>query len=274
MVKVQHIIFFIEAWLSILLNIGGVYLLVTQKTIKVSHILLIHLSCLEIINTIANISSGYYRFILGIIEPVEISMVGVPFYVGQMVAIILVTIDRVIVVYWNIKYHIHVTKRRLAYTLLLIWSLLLLYGIFLAYFWSRLLLTISFLSCTISVVVIFILGYVYIALKVLYGRNTIGANPQQKLKWKVPFFLVLSFVLLILVPEFLSLHKPIPIDILVVVVYINYLLDPVVYIFGLKSTRTRMLSYWCNKNSSVLTKVLRRVSVVGIPLYQPTGTNN
>ena len=113
------ICWFIIAIASLILLCTGCYLLFSEKNKKAIDYLLIHLCCVELLTLIWDGTKTIGLFFLEVKPNVkstllEIYKVGsVLLVVGQMMSVILLTVDRVLAVKLTIRYIVFVTKRRI-----------------------------------------------------------------------------------------------------------------------------------------------------------------
>ena len=156
--------------------------------------------------------------------------------VGQMISIILITVDRVVAVKFCLQYRAIVTKKRLLILLAFCWAVCISHGFIVWYFPFEVLNKIL-ATWEILVTVVIVAGYGYIiAIVQQRNRNLVEDNNHKirrpNLKLTVPALIVLTFFFFCLIPDLLlAIGVKFSLWILSSF-YFNFTTDSLIYIFG------------------------------------------
>ena len=267
MALIQEIVWCVEAILSLIFNFGGVYLLVTEPKIKVSQLLLLHLSATEIMSICKDLVAGYYIFVLNTYPSFWFRSLTSPIFIAQMLSVIWITIDRVMVVYLGLKYKSQITKKRVCLALVCGWVVCYAHS-FLIYYGPKLIHRQICLAWEFLVLLVVTSSYKYIfkyipikrsrTLKTLYSTVS-----KRRLNVKVPFFIVIVFSLFVFLPSLLLNFFTVDYSTLAAVVYIHYLINPVVYVFGSHKIRHRLQKFWCHGKQKQRMKSFSSMTSIG-----------
>ena len=159
-----------------------------------------------------------------------------------------ITLERVLAVLLTIKFRLMVTKRRLALVIAIIW-LISLSTVMMLRFSRKVRFNHIMLFLDSLLIIIYVGSYSYIFITVkkrrraLRGQN--GGPNTNGLNLKVPFLLVLTLVCFNLIPDlvlFAGLKRPRWYS---SIFYINYISDPLIYLFGMPECKKRIKVMCC-----------------------------
>ena len=260
----------IEGLTGVILNILGLYLLLTDKRVKVHHLILIHLSGFDFLYLTLEVA--YHSSVLILYGDVStrhmLKKIATTFLlVGQYQIITLLTIDRVLAVALTVQYKALVTRRRAAYIFTVVWMVCWAHIPY-SYFTGKTMLTTVW---TLSVLAFIVVSYVYIALKMrIYHRSfqrelsNSSVTKAMTLKHRIPLLIVISFIVFICVPNLLWSFVGVS-PWYYGVRFLNYTLDPLVYILGCPRHRNRVMKYFRR-----LGKLSRDEEVIGFEMTDIT----
>ena len=255
--------YFIVIWillltLAVILNALGIYCIYKTKISDIQKVILINLSIAEIIIAItAGAGRTLEVFDHGVRNHKE-SMFLALFYVGvnfvYYLIMIYISIDRLLCIFWNLKYKYYMTIKTIQKIILFIW--------FLGFISSIPLYLVPFKDATLilgkvcvildgAFIIISILAYAVIAFKlrerVKKIPSMIRRNSNQSLSKRkhlvVPLCIVLSFVLFYIIPDILFAFEMFTKNrLLFNIVYCwwctSLSCDPLIYIFFNKKVRS------------------------------------
>ena len=245
---------YVLSFVGIILNIFGVYCLhKTKKVGKNQRIILTNLSAAKMIAVPMFCLENYYTFFSPLYQPKSYLMVSrySDFTVTILVLIgmSLVTVDRLLCVVLCLKYKVYVTEGRLIKVVVFIWLLTFLLS-FLAYFPPYSFYLLKLLGCCFLFITV--VTYSTIAYKLkkrtrdfASAVNTANTerNPFRK-HYIIPFLIVISFVILAVIPFDLSLfakHSKLLDLVRFPIMSINYIVDPLIYMFLQQDVRKTAL---------------------------------
>ena len=256
--------------LALILNLLGLFLLVTHKRKSISHLCLIHLCIVEVIfytfdisyktrcvmlfNWTSNRDDFYWK------KPWTLVL-----SVAQYLSVMLLTTDRVLAVRLGLKYKFVMTRKKFLLALVVTWVLCLLHYPY--YFLTRrhtiYLFWYSALGAFITISYIYIIANVKISVKNSQGAATFPG--QKRVKYEVPFLITLTIACLYFIPEVL-IELGIYTIWYNVVWALNFLCDPLIYIFGSLAIRKRLKQCWSGETrrsraSTIDAATLRRLSL-------------
>ena len=262
-------IIFITLWsfeglAALILNFLGIYFLVTEKKYKIMHFLLIHLSLVEMI--FISIEVVYHSralYVYGVASPspgyrLE-KTINLVLLVSQFMSVALLTFDRVLMVRLGLRYEILVTKQKLALVILIVWMISLLH---IPYYWLTKATTI-YLVWEVTLAVGVVISYVYILVSIYMSQRSLRGARQQmvsrRLKYRIPLLIVVSLLVFYILPELMLTLGEDNTEWFYLFWFLNYLCDPLIYMFGLPFIRLRVYSYWqgvlCNDRIEPTTAV-------------------
>ena len=231
--------------------IGGYFLFSNRKK-KVIDYLLLHLCFVELALLFWDAAFTIRHKVQGK-DPatyLDIYKVGsIALVVGQMLSLILITFDRVLAVKLTIKYRAVVTKRRTLILFPCCWALCMIYGIVIHYSSDFSVFKVVLSTWEIIVVIIIFFGYGYIILVVQSRNRKFAASGQRvqrpNIKLAVPTLVVVTFVLLVLVPD-LIITLGVQHNIwFTCSIHLNILTDSLIYIFGSGRIKCRIKNWFC-----------------------------
>ena len=244
----------IEGILAVILNLFGLYFLITHKKQKVTHILLIHLTCIDIVYICLEV---IYHSIDLTVHPNTATrhwwkrIASLVLMIMQYQTVSLLTLDRVLAVKFCLRYGVVVTKRRAKYALVFIW---LICACHTPYFiltngwngwWNGWRILVFWV---ILVLVFFIVAYLYIVIKVIKYKREFREITQQlthpPFKYHVPLLIVISFLCTITLPEMFRQFEVLNYTWGACAEYLNYIFDPLVYTLGCPHIRYRIRCLW------------------------------
>ena len=211
--------------------------------------LLLHLCSVELATILWDgfHTTRYIVLSMDLSRLIKVHQVGlIMLLVGQMISIILITVDRVLSVKLTIKYKVMVTKSRLLIILVVCWAVCISQG-FIVHYASHEVLNKKLSAWEILVAIIIVVGYGYIFIKTRYGDRRLAYITQQQrrttVKPTVPGLIVVTFVFLCLIPDLLlAIGVKFSLWILSVF-YLNFMTDSLIYIFGSGQIRTRIRKF-------------------------------
>ena len=233
-----------------ILNISGLYLLATAKKKKIMILLMIHLTCMELSCTLFWTIEETYHYLFKE-WPIADSK---PIVIAPMTATCLtlaaITLERVLAVLLSIRFRLIVTKKRLALVLACIW-LVSLSTVVVLKFYRKDIYNHILLILDLQLIAIYVGSYTYILITVKRRRqefiSTNGGPSRNRLNLKVPFLLVLTLVCFWFIPDLIlvaGIIKERP-NWYTSIVYLNYISDPLIYLFGIPECKKRMKSKIC-----------------------------
>ena len=237
-------IVYIMVFISIILNIFGVYCLHKTKEVgKNQKIILTNLSASKMIALPMFCSQIYYMFLSPQYIPKSYTMLSpyVDFFIVSLIlfGMALVSADRLLCVILCLKYKVYVTKSRLIKVVVLIWLLTFPLSL-LAYFPPYYSYLLKFLGCCFLFLTVFTYSTIAYKLKKRTRQfasavNTanIERNPFRK-HYVIPFIILISFMILGVIPFDLSLfmkHTKLLDLVRFPIISINYTVDPLIYLF-------------------------------------------
>ena len=235
------ICWFIIAIASLILLCTGCYLLISEKNKKAIDYLLIHLCCVELVALVWDGTKTIGLFFLEVKPEVkstvlEIYKVGsVSLVVGQLMSIIFLTVDRVLAVKLTFRYRVVVTKRKILILFVFCWIFCFLHGLITYFFLISVYNLVLNIWGIITFIVIFF-GYGYIIIVVHMTNRELAVNNQvsqrRNVKLIVPAGIVITFVLLVVIPDWI-LEIGVPYSPwFLCSFHANYLCDSLIYILG------------------------------------------
>ena len=222
-------IFLTEIIIVLLLKITGLILLSTAKPRRPADFILINLICTEGLLLISHACLWWD------VPPIlENRIETVIPWAAYYQTLCMIMLDRVLSVRLHIRYRILVTKRRIMLALLCVWLISILHIV--PSMWLRNAHLITFVAWGGIVVLVFIIGYTYIMLAIK-GRtknlsSTLGTATQQNPKYKIPVFIVLSFLLLYLIPMTVYFGWRKHLKLFIIIGELNFIADQITYILG------------------------------------------
>ena len=218
----------------------AVYGLLKKKSKRVGHMLLLHLCFTEFLHILWDLIFYSLHFHTQIVLDSRIHLLGnVLFGLSANQTIAWITVDRILAVKLTLRYRVMVTRKKFYCLVCLIWSISVVQSIS-CWFTPDEIIKIRWLIWDTIVSLIVIFGYIYITVAVFLRHKSMRKYSSQllksRLKHRVPFLVVSSFVLLNLIPDALTFFGSSSVWLLNVL-YMNYLLDPLIYVFYSKSIR-------------------------------------
>ena len=250
---------------AVILEVAGIYLLMSQTKRRISDLLLAHFTFVELVFVVS-----HWRFKDFTVEsliapyPSYVQNVHTCLIIQQVLSLLLLSFDRVLAVKFPLRYKVIITKTKLYIGLVISWvisashMLLMLNvhensdGVHDHSDSESCFQMVDFVWSCISVVGLSI-SYIYIIFKVERRRKRLfqqhGDTLQthsQNLKYKVPFVIILTSLLFMLIPGILMffVHSDLIVVIAIALFWLNYLSDPLVYILGSKKIKERLVKFW------------------------------
>ena len=178
---------------------------------------------------------------------------------------IMLTVDRFLRVYLNIKYPIYVTEKRVKVVIFLSYFLGICYLILLSLvgssYWKEKIWYsyVSPIYMTILILV-FLFTNLYIYLKIRAGRSSLQGQPtnqRQNIAIIAPFLIVATFFVLIVIPNGvllalgqtskLAYDNPYALQISSLLLFINFTVDALIYILIHNSIRNKFFRFICGQ---------------------------
>lgn len=253
--------------LSIMLHSIGIFLLLTLQHRRNQDIIMMNLSIAEISMSLCdfsqNILSRYHNVSAFHIKILTITQCSL-FVVPSFLIMIVLTVDRFLEVYLNIKYHTYVGKFKVKVSLSICWCI----GISIA----SILLPLKFLSINSDAIIfkfifpsvegtfllIALVCYIYIfnKFKEMKRTPTVPSIVRNKLKCArifPPFLIILTFAMFVVAPDTVNLYlfyisekgTNFHANILLLFYVLGFISDAVIYIFLQKSMRSHFLKTFC-----------------------------
>ena len=235
-------IYFTEVAISLLLQVIGLYLLITVKPKKPMDLLLIHLICVEVILLALYIREWFE--LPPLLKNWAERAVALTAYCQTLC---MITIDRVLCVKLSLQYQLKVTKRKIIFALLINMLITVLHGVA-VWFYANLRVMIYFgWSC--MVMAVFIIGYTYILITIIKSRRLLSSantsGGQRSPKYSVPLFIVLTFIAFYVVPMTVYHLTRKSITLFIAIGMLNFIADQVIYILGTGRLRKRIRNLLC-----------------------------
>ena len=253
--------------LSIMLHSIGIFLLLTLKHRRNQDIIIMNLSIAEISMSLCdfsqNILSRYHNVSAFHIKVLTITQCSL-FVVPSFLIMIVLTVDRFLEVYLNIKYHTYVHKFKVKVSLSICWCA----GMSIAI----LLLTLKFRSINSAAIIfkfifpsvegmfllVALVCYIYIfnKFKEMKKTPTVPSIVRKKLECArifPPFLIILTFGMFVVAPDTVNLYlfyisekgTNFHANILLLFYVLGFISDAVIYIFLQKSMRLHFLKTFC-----------------------------
>ena len=240
----------VELTVATILNSFGLYLLATAKKKKIMILLMIQLIFVEFCCTLLWSVEETYLYVSGkwpIDRKTSYNII-IVLLTTQFLTLGAITLERALAVLLHIKYRVIATKKKLVLVLACIWLISLSTMIILKFsrkvtfnrimlFWDALLM------------VIYTSSYAYIFLAVRRRRlrfaGQTSGSIRNGLNLRVPFLLVFSLVCFCLIPDLVlvaGLKRPFWYS---SIIYLNYISDPFIYLFGMSECKRRMKDMVC-----------------------------
>ena len=248
----------IEIFLALCCLSYALVLMTRQGKKKVSDILIMHLCCCELVTMIF----GYCKDCLYYWNKIDnrSDTIYMPLYTALYVSVyqsvLLIVLDRVLAVYLILKYTVVVTKKKLVIVYSIMWLISLATGV-IRYFTARRV----WLFWDSASIMIITSSYFYIIISVYRRRQAMDRNNPKSnvppLKYQIPLFIICSFVLTFLIPDFVVITHPELYCIWFQVIWsLNWISDPLVYVIFTKlqhkkDHRNRQ-EFYKNANSALL----------------------
>ena len=220
---------------GLLLHGTALYLLFTKVNKKIMDIILINLCLSELLDIIWD--CVYYSMALYTKDnwkplAAQVATNALPFSIYQ--SIILITIDRLMAISLPCKYSTLITKTKALCAVTITWLLSIVYGVIIP-FVSKLTAYRIWLTCDSLVTTFLTVSYVYIIIVVHLRKGQLNKKAAQKVhnkfKYRTPLLIVLSFILLVFIPDMVLVFKPRYHCIWVPVLWdMNYTLDAFIYV--------------------------------------------
>ena len=240
------LLWIIEACTIILLHTCGIYLLVTERRHKIQHIILIQLSCLEILNIIWDLFF-YKQTVLNTDALSEVNRTGtLIIWIGIFLTVLTLTLDRLLAVRLGILYNIHVTTKRTCIVLMIIWFIALMH-VFNYFNFDEKRQNILFVTWECVLLVFLVSSYLYIFIKLsqLQRRtNSSTSLNQRQLNYRIPLLIVLSLICFVFLLDILMVMGVAYSTWFSLVYQFNFLADACIYIFGTRCIRKRVSAFW------------------------------
>ena len=247
---------FIATWsiigiLVVILHIWGLHFLLTEKNKKVSRLILIHMSCVEIMVMTMEVSyhsTVIYLYLNASSRHMWKYCMTLVLLIAQFQLAILLTLDRVAAVSLGLRYAIIVTKRRVCIAFLVVWFVCVIHIPY-PFFTDK---STIYLVWEVTTFVIIVTSYIYILVKIHKDKKEskgMATNGNQRpVKYHIPLLIVSNFLIFIVIPEFVHefFRRPTWFYILW---YLSYICDPLIYTLGRPKTRSRIGVYF-NKRKS------------------------
>ena len=197
-INVLWYIFFIEAAITIILGIIGLFLLLMRQDKKPSDIMLAHLTICNILN-VGNMVAMVITTLAGVRSTMWIfSLSGFLLYLPHPLTLVVITIDRILAIKLVLRYRMVVTNKILTVGLVCVWLLAVAYAVP-SYFVKMMYSHIMPLCLSAANVIFFIVSYTYIIVKVHFMRKSLSKTGQRnnhsRFNYSVPLIIVLTYIL-------------------------------------------------------------------------------
>ena len=249
----KTIISYIVVWsaigvIVICLHVVGLYFLFTEKNKKVSSLILIHISVVDIL--LISLEVPYHTWSLHRHKDATSHhkwkhVMNLVLLVSEFQSVILLTIDRVLAVTLGLTYQTKVTKERTCIAFVLIWVTSCAH---IPYYFLTNKNTI-YLVWEVIMLVIIVASYTYIALKIQSNSTNLNRTTPP-IKYHVPLLIVCAFIAFTVFPDFLTrfVHKK-P-TWLYTIWFLSFICNPLIYIFGRPNIRSRIRKYYVKVTNS------------------------
>ena len=230
-------IYFTEVAIAFLLQVIGLYLLLTVKPKKPMDLLLVHLILIEVLLEILYVRE--WHDLPPLLKNWADRVIAWAVYYQTLS---LIMIDRVLAVKLTLHYQLKVTKRKIIVALLTIWLIGILHGI--AAWLNANTRIIVYHGWSCIVIIIFTVGYIFILTTVNKSRRLLpcanAARAQRRLKYRVPFFIILSFIAFNVVPMLAYYVLKKNLDLFIAIGVVNFIADQLIYTLGTWRLRERI----------------------------------
>ena len=258
--------------LSIMLHSIGIFLLLTLKHRRNQDIIIMNLSIAEISMSLCdfsqNILSRYHNVSAFHIKVLTITQCSL-FVVPSFLIMIVLTFDRFLEVYLNIKYHVYVQKFKMKVSLCICWcigisiAIILLPLKFRSINSAAIIFKIIFPSVEGTFLLIALVCYIYIFNKFKEMKRTptvptIVRNKLKCVKIFPPFLIILTFSMFVVAPDTVNLYlfyisekgTNFHANALLLFYVLGFISDAVIYIFLQKSMRSHFLKTFCGNTKN------------------------
>ena len=244
--------------ITIILNLSGIVLLAITERNKWANqnILLIHFSVVSFVNLFANGAAVYFK-VYRILFPHWYIVVYYIGYFAYIINLVLLTLERLLHFILHIKYQLLITKRRLFYSLLVLWISAISYGVGIKY--GGLVNNAKYNNYAAFVYngfVVLFTAFTYIIILITVKKSSRVTNSSnlrreksKKKKYIVPLCIVGSFFIFNVLPVIIIHAFGVPKKSFQVVVVgligvnvLSYFFDPIIYIYFQPKVRKKMHS--------------------------------
>ena len=240
---------------EVLIGIGclcfALRLIVTQRNRTVADMLVMHLCGVELMS----VTFAYTTYCLTFWNKIDRKHTSahrpilMTLHSSLYQSIIMIVLDRVLAVVLVLKYRFVVTKRKMIVVFVIVWLISIAIGL-LYYFTGK--EYEIYLSWDIISTIVIVISYSYIILSVCVKRKAMhrrcshkGNAPQPKssqIKYQIPLFIVLSFVIALLLPDLVLYLRPDWYCIWFHVIWVSSLIsDPLIYVIFTKLEQKKRL---------------------------------
>ena len=249
------IIWYVVCFSSIVANTCAIFVLQRKMPILVPDILVLHLIVSELIIVVWNVTFRSMIWFGGITHISIVQMIGNQFFVSLIYQlIIIISLDRFLVAKLNVRYRVIVTKRRLLWVVIVIWSLSIISAVICgAYSYFK---TIVWIFWSVITIVSIVVSYSYIFM-VLHRQKKIlksSCSNVGQFKYKIPLCIAVSSILTMLIPDIVAVIDPKLITIWMLVIWnINFLFHPLLYVFSrvFQKRRSKRQMSECSRHQEV-----------------------
>lgn len=239
-------------FLSILLNILGIYCLYKQKGgNSKQRMLLANLSFAEIIKMTYNyipLTTYQYYGTWYILHNTYFDMVDISFMTMIFSAILLISMDRLLCILLHMKYKVYITNRFIKITVMRTWLLGIICGPAMYTFISQNEFTKIYYCMTFDIIVLVVGISTYVTIiKMILERNKqfsqITEYDARKKRLKkmflIPSMIVASFILFNVIPDLIITYQYsyVLYHVTACLWVLSYIMDPVIYIFANQKSR-------------------------------------
>ena len=279
------IVLYIMMVLSMLLNILGIYCLHKQKGGNIKQRLLLgNLSLIEIVKMVYDFIplttyfcfEKWYNLHHMYFDTIEISMTTI-----ILASIILISADRVMCILLHVKYDYYITMRLIKRTLVISWVISLACGPVMYVFTSKdeYMKIYYYMTLEIIVLIFGVITYVYIGKIVLeinsrvssMADNSGGFRKLRKM-FLTPSLILGSFILFNVIPDLITIFhfSDISYNVTICLWVLNFNIDPIIYIFANKKSRSIALALFRDVSRKHISRVTYSVTsqLISLRIHQ------
>ena len=239
-------IWYVEAVVDLCAQAVALYYLKKKKNRKPADLLVLHLCCSEVFYVVWDLVNYSVSFYFQYASESTIHIVGnVVFASSFYQSVLWITFDRVIRIKYGLQYMQVFTNKKLAILLVLTWIISFSSGVINWFLPPGKHILMWIVQDSVSALVL-IASYVYIIVKI-HLRNKIfcknSASSKMTFKIQIPLCIVLSLFCCFLIPDVILITNQDLYSVWFLIVwYLNFLFDPIIYVFFTRRRNERRMS--------------------------------